>query len=199
MLVTVLFIFCGIVFVFTETSTVVSMAVSPIFKCVRGFLDRKFPQKVIDLDGDGGADFKVPRGPLIYYTKNLIAPVLVIVGGQNVWAAVFAHVEGGSYMRWWYHTMTTFTTVGYGDVSISTDAGKIVAIFHILFSVSLLGALITDVFELMKDRATTLNRAAMLEKRCDPELSKKYRPAPPPEVKPSSPLRLESFRRSVTG
>jgi heme A synthase len=66
--------------------------------------------------------------------RSLAAPVLIIVGGQNLWAYGYSVCEGWPYMRAWYHCMTTFTTVGYGDVSIQTDTGKLVAIFHILFS-----------------------------------------------------------------
>lgn len=143
-----------------------------VLQWVRAKTEVCFPQTFIDIDGDGGSDFAVPRGPLIYYAKNLIAPLLVTIGGQNLWAIGYARAEGWEYGRAYYHCMTTFTTVGYGDVSIQTDEGKMVAIFHILFSVSLLGSLISEVSTLYFNRALQLKRAEMLKKRLDPELIK---------------------------
>ena len=168
--ITVIFIFFGIVGVFGEVSSCITMLLAPFFKCFRDVLDRRFPMKTIDLDGDGGSDFKVPRGPVIYYTKNLLAPVVVIFFGQNVWAIGYWQLEGWSYRRAWYHCMTTMTTVGYGDVSITTDAGKLYATFHLIFSVSLLGSLIGEIFKLMADRENLLKRAELMAKRLDPEL-----------------------------
>ena len=51
-----------------------------------------------------------------------------------------------------------------------TDNGKVVAIFHILTSVSLLGSLISEIFSLQSKRADILKRAAMLTRRLDPDL-----------------------------
>ena len=60
-LVTVLFIFFGIVVVFGEVSKVVSDLMAPFFACVRNMLDRRFPQQSIDLDGDGGSQGSLRR------------------------------------------------------------------------------------------------------------------------------------------
>ena len=169
-MVTVLFIFFGIVGVFGEVSSCITMLVHPFFKCCRDYGDKLFPQKTIDLDGDGGSDFKVPRGPLVYYTKNLLSPFVVILLGQNLWAIGYWQLEGWSYRRAWYHCMTTMTTVGYGDCTIATDSGKLFATFHLIFSVSLLGSLISEIFELMASREKQLQRADLLKKRLDPEL-----------------------------
>jgi len=171
-IVTVFFIFFGITAVFGEVSSCVTMLLKPFFLACRSVMDKWFPQKTIDLDGDGGSDFKVPRGPGIYYTKNLLAPFIVIFFGQWLWAIGYWRIEGGLYRRWWYHCMTTFTTVGYGDVTIQTDEGKIYATVHLIFSVSLLGSLISEVFALMASRADQLKRAELLKKRLDPELIK---------------------------
>ena len=116
--VTVLFIFIGFIFVFAEISGLVTMLVTPIFVGVRGLLERLFPPQSIDLDGDGGSDFKVPRRPVIYYGSNLIAPVFIIIGGQFFWAWAYDRCEGWGYGVAFYHCMTTATTVGYGDVLI---------------------------------------------------------------------------------
>ena len=172
MWVTVFFIFFGIIFVFAEVSSCVTSLVSPVFRAGRDIMDRWFPMKTVDIDGDGKEDIKIPRGPLIYYTKNLLSNFVVIIFGQNPWAVGYWQLEGWRYTRAWYHCMTTFTTVGYGDVSIVTDPGKIFACFHLLISVSLLAQLISDISSLMAQRATQLKRAEMLAKRLDPELIK---------------------------
>ena len=167
--VTVVFIFLGILVVFPELSKIVGQLVAPCFACVRNAIDRRFPQQVIDLDGDGGSDFLIPQPAKIYYAKNLLAPVLVIFVGQFAWAYSFAACEGWEYHRAVYHCMVTATTVGYGDVSIETREGRLLAIFHILFSVSLLGSLIGEALALMAAREDQLKRAEMLKKRLDPE------------------------------
>ena len=210
MVATVFLILFGIIFVFAEISKLVTMLVSPIFEGVRHVFDRLFPQESIDLDGDGGSDFKVPRGPIVYYGKNLIAPMVIIIGGQFLWAQFYVMADPTwEYPVAVYHCFTTMTTVGYGDVRINvrspikpallhhthmstdadtnevvqrapppppklsqTDNAKIVCIFHITFSVSLLGALISEIFKLMSDREEILKRAEMLKRRLDPELIK---------------------------
>ena len=67
---TVAFIFFGILVVFAEVSSCVAMLMAPLFKAVRNKTELCFPQKSIDLDGDGSSDFKIPRGPLLYYSKK---------------------------------------------------------------------------------------------------------------------------------
>ena len=43
-----------------------------------------------------------------------------------------------------YHCLVTATTVGYGDVTIQTQGGKLWASFHILFSVAMIGETISS-------------------------------------------------------
>ena len=42
---------------------------------------------------------------------------------------------------WW--TVATVTTVGYGDILPVTDVGKIVALFYMVFGISVLGILLS--------------------------------------------------------
>ena len=44
-----------------------------------------------------------------------------------------------------YHCFVTATTVGYGDVPIATDSGRVFACAHIILSVALLGEMISTV------------------------------------------------------
>ena len=57
------------------------------------------------------------------------------------------------------------TTVGYGDVSNSTQPGRLWACVHILVSVALLGELIQTFDELRAKRAKTMARIRMLTTR----------------------------------
>lgn len=75
--------------------------------------------------------------PLVYYSKNLLPDAVLSLLLQLVSAAVFVALEGWDYGDAMYHCLVTATTVGYGDISISTEAGKIWATFHILLSVCL--------------------------------------------------------------
>ena len=47
----------------------------------------------LPVDGDGTADFKVPRHPLIFYAKGMLLPVLLLLIVQCVFAAIFVTVE----------------------------------------------------------------------------------------------------------
>ena len=95
----------------------------PLYRASRSYLDHKFPQESIDINGNGKAEVNVPRGPLLFYGKNLFMPLLVIFGGQFVWALLFVAIEDWSYRDAWYHCITTVTTVGYGDVTVRAARG----------------------------------------------------------------------------
>ena len=71
-----------------------------------------------------------------------------------------------------YHCLVTATTVGYGDVSLTTDGSYLWAFFHILLSVSLLTAIIGDVSELAAARKQALHKLTLLKGRLDFELMK---------------------------
>ena len=61
-----------------------------------------------------------------------------------------------------YHCMITTTTVGYGDVPISTREGRLFACFHIIVSVSWLAAIIGWVSRLTSVREAQLERANLI-------------------------------------
>jgi len=58
--------------------------------------------------------------------------------------------------------MTTTTTVGYGDVAMSTPEAKLFACFHIVVSVSWLAAIIGWVSRLTSEREAQLQRANLI-------------------------------------
>jgi len=167
---TVLFILVGVVFVFGEISRCVSHVTDPALAYLRGVLERRFPQRAVDIDGDGLADYKVPRGPLVYYAKNLMPAVSIFLLMQLLWALLFRYVEEWSFRAAWYHCMVTATTVGYGDVAIESDTGKLLATCHIFVSVTLLSSLLSDCLSVRSNREKLLRRSEQLQRRLDPEL-----------------------------
>ena len=54
----------------------------------------------------------------------------------------YAKVEGWRVLDALYFTITTLTTVGYGDFAPRTDAGKIFTIFYIFVGIGLLSGFI---------------------------------------------------------
>ena len=72
------------------------------------------------------------------YLPILISLILMLTLGT----ILFHFVENWRWIDSLYFCVTTLTTVGYGDFSPQTDAGKIIFIFYIL---SGLGILITFV------------------------------------------------------
>jgi len=54
----------------------------------------------------------------------------------------YARVEGWRALDSLYFTVTTLTTVGYGDFYPRTDAGKIFTIFYIIVGIGLLSGFI---------------------------------------------------------
>ena len=106
---TICFILVGIVAIFPKISTVVISFTTPISSFGRRVLDRMFPPTGIDINGDGEADFRAPRHPLIFYPKNLLPSILLWWTIQLASAAVFVAIEPeGTYWLWLYHCIVRF-------------------------------------------------------------------------------------------
>ena len=74
------------------------------------------------------------------------------------------------FLRAWLAArLQTATTVGYGDVVIRTQAGEALACVHILISVSLLAAVISDIDGLRQVRRQELRRGRQLVQRVNVE------------------------------
>jgi len=65
--------------------------------------------------------------------------------------------------------MVTATTVGYGDVRIASDAGKMTAFIHIFVSVSMLAALLSELGALRTQRRQELKRGRQFLGRINPD------------------------------
>jgi len=66
----------------------------------------------------------------------------------------YARVEGWRPLDSLYFTVTTLTTVGYGDFQPRTDAGKIFTIFYIIVGIGLLSGFVI----LLAERSGILKR-----------------------------------------
>lgn len=164
---TMLWIIVGIVFVFSAVASIVGKIIRPISKKGREIMERLFPRTGVDIDGNGQIDYYVPRHWLLYYGKNLL-PLFIVFGAlQCACAGVFLCFEGWTYGESLYHCLVTATTVGYGDMSISSDVGKWWAVIHIILSVSLLGDLIASIDELRDERRELLMTVSQLTRKFD--------------------------------
>jgi len=97
----------------------------------------------------------------------MLPSILLNCGLQFASAAIFVGIEGWGYGDAVYHCFVTATTVGYGDMSISSEAGQIWACFHILFSVVLLAEAIGSIGELQEDRRVAFERLHQMQRQLD--------------------------------
>ena len=70
-----------------------------------------------------------------------------------IYAALIPDLSFGTAL---YHCFVTASTVGYGDVAISTPEARLFACLHIVVSVSWLAALLSSVDTLRKQRESQL-------------------------------------------
>ena len=143
--------------------------------CATPFLTSSPPlcaaQVAVDLDGDGQVDFVEPPGPVRYYVKGTVFWVIALAGLQA--ASVGAFLAAESEWTWKdasYHCFVTMTTVGYGDVVITSQEGRMVAFFHILISVTWLATFISKLQALYMSRTQELRRTNLLKKQLDEKL-----------------------------
>ena len=167
---TVVYIIFGVCVVFALLSSLITKCVvKPFFDSSRAALERRFPQKAIDLDGTGVL-VKVPRTPFYYYGKNLAIPLIMVLVIQCLFAWVFCIIEGWDFETSFYHCINTMATVGYGDVAINGDPGRMWAFFHIAISVSILSAIYADTLTLQQKRAEASHKMKMIQGSLDVNL-----------------------------
>ena len=79
------------------------------------------------------------------FKMGVAAFILFIILGL----IVFPFVEGWTPLQAVYFSVTTLTTIGYGDISPTTTGGRIFAVIYVLFGVAIIGAAIGIVSEYM--------------------------------------------------
>ena len=68
------------------------------------------------------------------YRDLLLTTLIFIIMGSTV----YHFLEGWSWVDSIYFSVITLTTIGYGDFSPATDAGKLFTIFYIIIGIGLI-------------------------------------------------------------
>ena len=180
---TLVYIFVGVLWVFSEISDACSGVLMACRLKLLHFLDRfdHTPKDVcgrtlglsgesLDIDGNGVQDFILPPPAHVFWAQELLLPVMLIVGLQLGSASIFTWLQDDlSLKEALYHTLITATTVGFGDVALRSQASRLWACVHILFSVAWLAAIISHMSDLTSMRRTQLQRADLLRRQLDIE------------------------------
>jgi len=167
---TLVFIVVGVIAVFPKVSTFVNVFIGPVLHWMRDVLDQVFPELLVDIDGDGETDYKVPLKAWMYYLKNLLPSSAIILLLQMSFAFGFTQLEPWSFWTAMYHCFVTATTVGYGDTTPTSTASRLWASLHIMTSVVLLAALFNELQVVQKKRRSQLQQVAELHRKLDPKL-----------------------------
>jgi len=84
-------------------------------------------------------------------TSSIIVAVSVLLALILFGVWYYSFEEGWSYVDSFYFTVATITTVGYGDITPSHDASKIITAIYSLISIPtsvfIMGALVKSYFE----------------------------------------------------
>ncbi len=94
------------------------------------------------------------------YRDLLITTSIIIALGGTM----YHYLEGWSWIDSIYFSIITLTTIGYGDFSPQTDAGKLFTIFYILIGIGIILSFINTVYNhysvmRQKDSANTNEEA----------------------------------------
>ena len=68
------------------------------------------------------------------YRDLLITTAIILTLGS----VAYHHLEGWSWVDSLYFSVITLTTIGYGDFSPVTDAGKLFTIFYIIIGIGII-------------------------------------------------------------
>lgn len=81
------------------------------------------------------------------YRQLLITTLAILALGT----VVYRYLEGWNWIDSLYFSVITLTTIGYGDFSPQTDAGKLFTIFYILIGIGIILSFIDTVHNHYKD------------------------------------------------
>jgi len=76
--------------------------------------------------------------------RDLLFTSLIILA---IGTFVYHHLEGWGYIDSLYFSVITLTTVGYGDFSPQTSAGKIFTIFYIFIGLGMILSFLQTLFD----------------------------------------------------
>ncbi len=81
------------------------------------------------------------------YRDLLLTTLVVLFSGTTV----YHYLEGWSWIDSLYFSIITLTTIGYGDFSPQSDAGKLFTIFYILIGIGIILTFIDTVYNHYND------------------------------------------------
>lgn len=85
-------------------------------------------------------------------SRGLVLITFVVIAVGTIF---YRFIEGLSWVDALYFTMITLTTVGYGDISPQTTAGKLFTIVYIIVGLGIIATFIGLVAEKQRDFATS--------------------------------------------
>ena len=109
------------------------------------------------------------------WAKVMARDILLLTFTIAAGAIAIGVTEGWSFVQSVYFAVTTMTTVGYGDVSPETDAGKILTMLYMPFSLYFMSVFLNlvanfyiachkmNIERILNDRKAKLNREKVLE------------------------------------
>jgi len=184
---TMFYIFFGITLVFSQVAQRLSGCLAALEDSFLSFLDKfdttigvsgrsaGISGKMLDLNGDGNFDFVEPPPSIIFWSQRLGPWMVVTLSFQLLSALAFKAVQPGlNFFDAFWHTYITATTVGYGDVALMTQGSRLLAIFHMILSVTFFAALISRVQELMSLRADELKRSNLLQSQLSVDIMSQW-------------------------
>ena len=77
--------------------------------------------------------------------------LLASTGIVGIGTVAYHYIEGWSWLDSLYFSTITLTTIGYGDFSPQTDAGKIFTIIYIAIGVGMILAFINTIYSHFRD------------------------------------------------
>jgi len=180
--VTLVYMFFGFLIAFPSIATAMAPFYARMELCLyqvsagvlRCLLGNRGEANLVDIDGDGLADYEEPPKAYIYYIKGISSWVVIWLSMQVAFAAGYQALEPqvfDDFEKAFYLCIVTATTVGYGDIAVPDRwQPKLYASVHILVSVSSLAALLNTTQALYAERKIQLRKASLLERKLDGDL-----------------------------
>lgn len=76
------------------------------------------------------------------YRELLITTIIILIIGTFT----YNYLEGWSYIDSLYFSVVTLTTIGYGDFTPQTDAGKLFTILYIVIGIGMILSFINTIY-----------------------------------------------------
>jgi voltage-gated potassium channel Kch len=78
-----------------------------------------------------------------HYRDLLLISTFILIAGT----VIYHYLEGWSYIDAFYFSVVTLTTIGFGDLTPQTDAGKLFTVVYIILGLGMILGFINAVFE----------------------------------------------------